>query len=181
MKTTFFTLMMLAITCSAMAQKLVARNGHIRFYSHTPVEDIEANNRQVVSILDPATGELVFNLLIKSFEFKVALMQEHFNENYMESTKYPKASFKGTIANPSGVNLQKDGTYPVEVSGSLTIREISKPVKATGTIEVKNGKVSARSTFLISPSDYNISIPQLVENKIARQIEVTVDVTYGTN
>jgi len=86
-----------AIFASVNAQKLVSKNSHIWFFSHTPMEDIEGHNRQAVSILDPATGDLVFNLLVKSFEFKVALMQEHFNENYMESDKFPKAAFKGKL------------------------------------------------------------------------------------
>jgi hypothetical protein len=99
MKIRILLLALLTVFQATHAQKLVSKNSHIWFYSHTPLEEIEGHNRQVVSILDPTTGDLVFSLLVKSFEFKVALLQEHFNENYMESDKYPKSSFKGKIAN----------------------------------------------------------------------------------
>ena len=93
--------------------------------------------------MDPATGEIAFNLLVKSFEFKIALMQEHFNENYMESDKYPKASFKGKITNLDKINFKKDGVYPAEVIGDLTIHNVTKPLTAKGTLEVKGGTVTA--------------------------------------
>src|SRR5208283_991257 len=127
------------------AQKLVSKNAHIWFYSHTPMEEIEAHNRQVVSILDKNTGDLMFNMLVKSFEFKRALMQEHFNENYMESDKIPKASFKGTIVNIGKIDFKKDGSYPAEITGTITIHGVSKPLSTTGSIEVKDGVVSGHA------------------------------------
>jgi len=163
------------------AQKLISRNGHIWFYSHTPLEDIEAHNRQVVSILDISTGDIAFNLLIKSFEFKKALMQEHFNESYMESDKYPKSAFKGKIINLDKINFTKDGTYPAEVTGDLTIHNVTKPVTSKGTIEVKGATVTARAKFISAPHEYNIDIPKVVENNIAKEVEVNVDVTYSSN
>ncbi len=181
MKTGILMLALLYIFQTPYAQKLVSKNSHIWFYSHTPMEDIEGHNRQVVSILDPSTGELAFNLLVKSFEFKVALMQEHFNENYMESDKFPKAAFKGKISNNASVDYHKDGVYAAEVTGDLTIHNVTKPVTTKGTIEVKGGAVMARAEFVVKPSDYNIAIPAVVENKIAKEVKVTVDASYSSN
>lgn len=176
----FFLLLSLVLTVQiASAQKFLSKNGHIWFYSSTPLENIEAHNNQVASIVDASTGELVFNVLIKSFEFKIALMQEHFNENYMESDKFPKASFKGKITNLSAVDFNKDGTYPAEVTGDLTLHGVTKPVTTKGNFTVKGGTVTATSKFIIQPADYNIVIPKLVEGKIAKQIDVNIDISYS--
>lgn len=172
---------LVAICQMGGAQRLVSKNGHISFYSHTPMEDIEAHNRQVVSILDISTGDLQFNLLVKSFEFKIALMQEHFNENYMESDKFPKASYKGKITGLENADLRKDGIYPVETSGDLTIHNTTRKVTAKGTLVVKEGRVTARAGFAVSPNDYQIVIPAIVENKIAQKMEIKVEVPYVIN
>ncbi len=163
----------------ASAQKYVSKNGHIRFYSHTPMENIEADNRQVASILDVSNGEIVFTLLEKAFEFKVALMQEHFNENYMESDKFPKASFKGKITNYSKVDFKKDGVYPAEVTGDLSLHGVTKPFTTKGSIQVKGTTITAMAKFVLVPQNFDIKIPQLVENKIAKEMEVNVDITYN--
>jgi len=181
MRMLILSIVIIALSQMSQAQKLVSRNGHIWFYSHTPVEDIEAHNRQVVSILDLSNGDIVFNLLIKSFEFKIALMQEHFNENYMESDKFPKATYKGKINNLDKIDFKKDGIYPAEVSGDLTIRNVTKPVISKGAIEVKGSSVTARAKFIVKPQDFDITIPSVVENKIAKEIAVNVDITYSSN
>jgi hypothetical protein len=163
------------------AQKYITKTGHIWFYSHTPMEDIEAHNRQVVSSIDCTSGELAFLLLVKSFEFKTALMQEHFNENYMESDKIPKASFKGKIDNIAAIDFKKDGKYPAEVSGDLTIHGVTKHLATAGVIEVKGAAINANAKFVIVPQDYGIQIPSLVAEKIAREIPVTVEMIFGNN
>jgi len=178
MKTRILLIALLAISTLANGQKLIAKTGHIWFYSYTPMEVIEAHNRQVVSILDLSNGDFLINLLNKSFEFKVALMQEHFNENYMESDKFPKADFKGTITNNSAVNYSKDGVYQVDVKGDLTIHGVTKSVTTKGTVEIKGGSVTGKAKFTVSPKDYDIKIPSLVESKIAKDIEINVDITY---
>ena len=160
-------------------QRYICKNGHVSFNGSTPLENIEANNHQAASILDASTGELVFTVLIKSFEFKQALMQEHFNENYMESDKFPKATFKGKITNLSSFNFTKDGTFNVDATGDLTIHGVTKPITIKGVIVVKNGDVSANSKFIVKPVDYNIQIPKLVEGKIAKEIEVNTDLAYS--
>jgi polyisoprenoid-binding protein YceI len=181
MKVKIMLIAMLTFFQVTQAQKLITKTGHVWFYSKTPVEEIEAHNRQAVSTLDPATGEMVFMMLVKSFEFKRALMQEHFNENYLESDKFPKASFKGKITNLDKINFKKDGVYNTEVSGDMTIHNVTKPLTAKGTLEVKGGTVIANAKFLTTAHDWDIEIPTVVEDKIAKQIEVTVEATYTAN
>jgi polyisoprenoid-binding protein YceI len=178
MKTVIFALAFLLSANIASAGKIISKTGHVWFYSHTAIEDIEAHNRQAVSILDTETGDLQISVLVKSFEFKVALMQEHFNENYMESTKFPKASFKGKVNQLDGINFKADGVYTSDVSGELTIHGVTKPVTVKGTFEIKDGTVTAKAKFTVSPKDYDIAIPSIVENKIAKDIEITVEFPY---
>jgi len=166
------------IVTAINAQKYMTKNGYIGFFSHTAMEDIKGDNNQVASVLDISTGEMVFQVLIKSFHFDRALMEEHFNENYMESDKFPKSSFKGKITNLSAVNFSKDGIYDVAVDGDLTIRDATNKITTTGKIEVKNGELAATSKFNISPEDYKISIPSVVREKINKNLEVTVSMKY---
>ena len=163
---------------TANAQKYMTRNGFIGFYSHTPMEDIKAENNQVAAVLDAGTGEMVFQVLIKSFHFEKALMEEHFNENYMDSEKYPKSTFKGKITNLSSVDFSKNGTYDVTVEGDLTLRNVTNKVNARGTIEVITGGINANSKFNIAPEDYKIEIPGVVREKISKDLEVTVSMKY---
>jgi polyisoprenoid-binding protein YceI len=179
MKIKILLFVILGLSQVISAQKLISKTGHIRIYSHTPMEDVDAENNQVASILDPSTGTLQFSLLVKSFVFKKTLMEEHFNENYMESDKLPKSTFTGKITNMDKIDFKKDGTYPAEVTGELTMHGITKPVTTTGTITIELGKVSAKSKFTIVPQDYNVEIPDLVKDKIAKEIEITVDAAYN--
>lgn len=179
MKSLLIALAFIATTNAASAAKIISKSGHIWFYSYTPIEVIEAHNRQCVSILDTETGDIQISILIKSFEFKVALMQEHFNENYLESDKFPKASFKGKVDQLDKVNLKVDGSYTSSVIGDLTIHGVTKSVTVPGTFEVKGGKVTAKAKFTISPKEFGIVIPSLVESKIAKEIEITVDLPYN--
>jgi hypothetical protein len=152
----------------------MTKNGYIGFYSHTPMEDIKADNNQVAGVLDITTGDMVFQVLIKSFHFERALMEEHFNENYMESDKIPKSSFKGKITNLSSVNFAREGTYDVTVEGDLTIHDVTNKISTKGTIEVVSGGINANSKFNIVPEDYKISIPGVVREKIDKNLAVTV-------
>jgi len=171
-------IVLLLVFSGVWAQKYFSRNGHVDFLSKTPMETIEGKNNQVASTLNATTGELAFAILIKSFEFKQALLQEHFNENYLESDKFPRSTFKGKITNISSVNFQKDGNYPVNVEGQLNIHNVTKDIKTTGNVVIKGGKVSANSTFNIAPVDYGIIIPALVKEKIAKQVQIKADIPY---
>jgi hypothetical protein len=164
---------------SANAQKYMTKDGFIGFFSHTPLEDFKADNNQVESVIDISTGEIVFQLLIKSFHFESALMEKHFNENYMESDKIPKSSFKGKITNLSAVDFKKNGTYEVNVEGDLTIHDVTNKIISKGTIEVVSGGIKANSKFNIVPEDYKINIPIGGHEKIARNLNITVTMKYS--
>jgi len=142
------------------------------------MEDIKADNNQVVGVLDISTGEMVFQALIKSFHFDRALMEEHFNENYMESEKFPKSLFKGKITNLASVDFSKTGTYDVTVEGDLTIHDVTNKISTKGTIEVVNGGINANSKFNIVPEDYKITIPGVVRDKFDKSMAVTVTMKY---
>ena len=171
--------LLIALLLSVMlvnAQKYITKNGHIQFYSETPIETIEANNRQVNSALDISTGDFVFKVLMKSFEFEKALMQEHFNENYVESDKFPNASFKGKIINLGDINFTSPGEYEAQVQGVMTIHGVAVEISEAGIFIVGKGQVKGSSKFIIKPEDYDIKIPNTVVNNIAEEIEVTVEV-----
>ncbi|MEI7898047.1 MAG: YceI family protein [bacterium] len=172
----FFVLAFVTVF-SAGAQKFITKSGHIKFFSDSPLEKIEAHNRQVNSALDMATGGFVFKVLLKSFEFEKALMQEHFNENYVESDKFPAATFVGKVTNIKDVDITKDGVYNADVEGKLTLHGVTKDVKEKGTFEMKQGKLIGKAKFNLAVADYKISIPGSVSNNLSKTIEVTVDIT----
>lgn len=167
------------LTYQANGQTLyMTRSGQISFYSKTPMENIDAVNNEVTSMLNPQSGELVFAVLIKSFRFERALMEEHFNENYMESTRFPKATFSGKIVNLDEIDFKKNGKYNAKVEGELTIHGVKKNTSAVGTIEIIGDKIIAVSDFILKPTDFDIKIPTLVADKIAETIDVKVNCQY---
>jgi polyisoprenoid-binding protein YceI len=178
MKKFLFFFLLTGFVLSSNAQKYMTRNGYIGFYSHTPMEDIKGDNNQVASILDTSTGEFVFQVLIKSFHFDQALVEEHFNENYMESDKFPKSTFKGKIMNLASIDFSKSGYYDVTVEGDLNIHNVTNKVTVKGNIEVISGAINANSKFNIVPEEYKIDIPSVVRDKIAKNLEVTVTMKY---
>lgn len=164
------------VTITAIAQdKIYTKAGSISFYSKSSLENIEAHNKKATCIVDKTTGQMEFAVLMKAFEFEKALMEEHFNENYVESDKYPKSTFKGKITNLSAINFAKDGTYDAAVSGDITIHGVTKQVSSKGKFIVSGGKITASSEFNILLSDFNISIPSAVKNNISNDIKITVD------
>jgi hypothetical protein len=173
-----FVIVFIASCLSLTAQKIYTKNGSISFFSKAPIENISAASNQVMSVLVLATGDIQFSLPVKSFHFKKSLMEEHFNENYMESDKYPKATFKGKIKDLSKVNFTTNGNYTVEVSGDLAMHGVTNKITATGTISVKSGMISASSKFKIKLSDYKISIPGIVKDNIAQVVDVTISCVY---
>ena len=164
---------------AANGQKFMTKNGYIGFFSHSAMEDIKADNNQVAGVLDISTGEMVFQVLIKSFHFEKALMEEHFNENYMESDKFPKSTFRGKITNLSSVDFTKQGKYDVTVEGDLNMHDVTNKISAKGTVEVVQGGINAVSKFNIVPEDYKIIIPGLVRDHIAKTLEISVNMKYA--
>ncbi|MEJ7626457.1 MAG: YceI family protein [Ferruginibacter sp.] len=178
MKRISFISILLLLTSNLFAQKAYTKNGNITFFSKSPLENIEAKNNQVMSVLNSQTGEIQFSVIIKAFHFKKALMEEHFNENYMESKKFPKAIFKGIITDVAKVNFSKDGSYPVVSSGDFTLHGITKKITTPGVITIKNGIASASSKFKVKLKDYGITVPKLVKDNIAENIDISVACTY---
>jgi hypothetical protein len=179
MKRIIFLLAVSFLFLGANAQKYMTKTGFVGFFSHTPMEDIKGDNNQSASILDISTGELVFQLLVKSFHFDRALMEEHFNENYMESDKFPKSTFKGKITNLATVDFSKPGKYDVTVEGDLSIHDVTNKISVKGELEVTSGGINATSKFNIVPEDYKINIPGVVKEKIAKNLEVSVNMKYA--
>ncbi|HNY02041.1 MAG TPA: YceI family protein [Bacteroidales bacterium] len=176
-RTTFLLLLSLFVAGGAFAQKFITKTGYIRFYSEAPLEKIEANNHVVNSALDLSTGGFVFKVLMKSFEFQKALMQEHFNENYVESDKFPNATFAGTLTNFKEINVGKEGVYEANAEGKLTIHGVTRDIKVKGTFEARQGKLIGKAKFNLTVADFNITIPGNVINNIAKTVEVTVELT----
>ena len=163
---------------SASAQKYFTKSGNIKFFSEADLENIEATSDQVLTIVNTETGDMVFKMQIKTFQFEKALMQEHFNEKYMESEKYPDAQFKGVIVDMDKLDLSKDGMYDVTVKGELTIHGVTKTVEVSGKVGMKGDKLMTEAVFPVSLADYNVKIPGTVKDNIAEVVEVTVKATY---
>ena len=152
------------------------KSGKVSFYSAALLENIEAVNNQVDSKLS-TNGQMVFMIAIKGFRFENATMQEHFNENYMESDKFPKAVFQGKIANITEVDFEKDGIYKTTVVGTLEMHGVKQTITASGTVQINGTKAFAKSSFKIKLADYNIK-GTLIGDKIAKELAITVDCKY---
>ena len=166
------------ITCSSILanaqNKFFTKTGKIHFNCTGGIEKIEAINNSVTCVIDAQTGKMQFLVQMKGFEFEKALMQEHFNENYAESEKFPKALFSGSISNEKEINLSKDGTFPVKVVGVLNMHGQSKEIQANGTVTIMKGKVNIHSDFIITLSDFKILIPNVVKDKISSTVKISV-------
>ncbi|ALW84774.1 hypothetical protein AUC43_06555 [Hymenobacter sedentarius] len=157
--------------------KYMTKNGRVSFFSSSPLEDIEAKNQQVAAVLDFNTSQLAFAVPIKGFVFKRSLMQEHFNENYMESDKYPKATFSGRFLGFDAAALATAGPHNVQVEGDLTVHGVTHHIQVPASVELRGSQLIAFSMFPVAPADYNIQIPALVRDHIAKVVSVRVDLT----
>lgn len=160
------------------AQKMMCKDGHLWFFGSTPLENVEAHSKTSSGVIDVATGNVVVSALLKSFEFEKALMEEHFNENYVESDKYPKAVFKGQILNNADVTYTKDGKYTAKISGDLTLHGATKKIDTEVIMDKKADVLHVTGKFIVTPQDFNIEIPSLVKDKIARNIEINIDMNF---
>lgn len=171
MKFIFTILCCLFFTTITNSQgRYLTKNGAINFYSKAPMEDITADNNQVLSIIDSDKGKMAISILMKSFLFDKALMQEHFNENYVESDKYPKATFKGEILNFEAINETESKQ---KVKGILTLHGVSKEVTIDANFIKTNESITVDGNFIIEIDDFNIKIPAVVAKNIAKKIKVT--------
>ncbi|MCO5935812.1 YceI family protein [Mucilaginibacter sp. RB4R14] len=155
----------------------ICKNAVVTLYSKAPIEDIDARSDRGTSVLNTATGDVAFSVPIGSFKFDNALMQEHFNENYMESDKYPQASFKGRLT--SKPDLSKDGSYPITAAGIFEAHGVKKSCTIPGVITITNGVVSLSSEFMVACKDHKIDIPKLVFQNIAETIKIKVTAAYA--
>lgn len=164
---------------STYAQKKVTRSGQVTFTSKTPIEEIYAKNSQAASIFLVDQKTVAFNVLLRSFKFDKALMEEHFNEKYVHSDKYPAAKFKGTL--PETIDLTKAETHKdVPIDGTMHFHGVDKPIKVLADIDVKeDGSIDFKSDFKLNLDDYKIEIPSLVKDKIAPEIVVNVATQYN--
>ena len=150
------------------AQKFMGHDGNILFFSEAPMEDISAVNNKVSAVFDASTNDLVFQLKISDFIFRKALMQEHFNENYLESDIYPKSTFSGKVIQ----NKNRKAT----VHGDLTIHGKTNKIKVDGVLIQNKKSVIMSAEFEVKLEDYNIKIPRIVMYKIAEEIEIKVNI-----
>jgi len=158
--------------------KYIDRSGKASFFSSAPMEDIEAHSQQAISILDLQTGDIAASMLMRSFNFRKALMEEHFNENYVESHKYPKAAFKGKVTNIDQLDISKDGQYSLDITGEITLHGVTKPIQVKAEVVVANKNIQAKAVFPLTVKDFKIKIPRLVVNNIAEEVEVTIAFNY---
>jgi polyisoprenoid-binding protein YceI len=157
--------------------KFTTKTGRVTFFSTSIIEDIEARNAAAAAVLDMTKGQLAFSIPIKEFVFKRTLMQEHFNENYMESDKYPKATFSGHFTGVDMTTLGTGGPHNVQVEGDLALHGVTHHITVTGSLELKNNQLFAFAFFNVAPADYNIEIPLLVRENIAKVVSIRVSLT----
>lgn len=176
MKNLFVLILTALLTSSGFGQKYFTKNGKINFDATSPSspERVEGVNRSATCVVDLKSGAIQLAMLMKGFEFERALMEEHFNENYVESDKFPKAEFKGKLKDVDEIDFTKDGTYKVKVKGDITIHGETKEVETEGKLMVQSGKINADAEFNVKLSDFKISIPGLVADKVSKTAKVVV-------
>lgn len=163
---------------SSYAQKYITKTGTIEIYSKTPLFTIEGVNKKVASILNAETGEIVASTLIRSFKFEEALVEEHFNENYLEPHKFPKSIFKGKITDYKKVDFSKDGKYNISIEGKLTIHGVTNYIKEKGSLLIKDGGISAKSEFPVSLKAHKVKIEPAYKKAIKDDILLKIHFDY---
>ena len=177
MQISFKIIFIISMVASLVFSKdlYMTRNGNVDFFSSTPLEDIKAVNNQVSCVLNKENGQFAFQVPIKAFTFKNALMQEHFNESYLESDIYPKSIFKGEIIGWDDIQLSQD-SLNILIEGDLTIHGVKNQVRQSGRVWVSSGVIYGESTFSVRLVDYQVKVPKIVRENIAEVIKVNVKV-----
>lgn len=170
----------LALSAHTPPAKFVSSKSHIKFFSSTPAEDIEANNYKSVSTIDPVSGDVVFSVPMQSFEFEKALMQKHFNQkDFLDTKSFPKAKLKGVITNLEEISFDKNGTYKASMKGEITLHGVTKQYTTHATISVTESKIEVESIFQITLADHGIAFKKgKPSTNIAKTVEVTVHTEY---
>ena len=160
---------------------ITQKSGFISFFSSTPVEDIKAENTSFTSTINPADSSVVFRVPITGFEFRKRLMQQHFNEQYMESNKFPVATFRGKLAQPIPPFDGNLTIFRTRVRGTLTIRDVSKEIDEEVVLTLSSNEMETLTEFIVRPADFGIKIPRVLMRNIAEEIKVTISVLYSIN
>ena len=168
-----------AICQSEDADLYYTKTGYAHFFSSAPLEDIEAENNDLISFFNKKTGKVIYEVTIKRFEFEKSLMQEHFNEKYLESDKYPKSTFKGFVKDIDAIDFDTPGTYDATADGTLDIHGVEQERTIEGTITVNDdGSISVEAKFPVILEDHKVKIPKMVVKNIAEVVDVTVKFDY---
>ena len=175
MKTFVYIIIFTVSTAPVFCQKYNVEKSFVKFFSDAAIEDITADNKKSSGIFNAENNDIVFSIPISEFQFAKSLMQEHFNEKYMESDKFPKSTFQGKV---EGFDPNTKEAQQAKASGKLTIHGVTKPVEIPGTIERDKDKLLFKSKFIVKLADYNIEIPQLLWQNIAEQVEVTAEFVF---
>ncbi len=175
MKKYLFLVAIALVPVLSSAQFYKTSAGKISFVSKTSIEEFSATNSQVQAGIELTQNKMQFRVPVNGFVFKSALMQKHFQENYMETSRFQYSDFKGQIKNIAAVNINQNGEYPVEAVGKLTMHGVTKDITVPGKIVVKDGAVSLKANFRIKCSDYQIKIPAASAASVSDDIAITVD------
>lgn len=176
MKKQLFIAALLLASTAVFAQKKTTTSAVIAFDATTPIDALpKAENKTAVASLDTKTGAVAFEAIMKNFAFGNPKIQEHFNQpNWLDSDKYPTATFAGKLVNPKAVNFAKDGSYTAEVEGDLTIHGVTNKIKAPATFVVSGGAISSKSEFSVKLADYKVDGPAVGAGKVAKDPKITV-------
>jgi polyisoprenoid-binding protein YceI len=165
----------LLVTGTISAQKVVTKDAKVTFDATSSIESIKATNKSGSVALNTLNGDVAARVQVKNFIFAQALMQEHFNENYMESNKYPSATLKGKVTNIGELQLSKNGTYKANVQGTLEMHGITNNVTVPATLIVNNGTINFKANFNVLCADYKIDIPSVVADKVAKEVKINIE------
>ncbi|MFI5218047.1 MAG: YceI family protein [Bacteroidia bacterium] len=179
MKNLCFVFLFLFVSVSVKSQSIyLCRTGEITFFSKAALEDIDAKSESLNSVLNIANNEIVFFVPMRSFKFKKAMMQEHFNEKYVESDKYPNATYKGKIN--TAIDYSKDGEYEITATGTFVVHGVEKQRTDKGRLIIKDGTISIQSEFIVALKDHNIKIPKLLTENIAETVKINFSINYNS-
>ena len=177
MKRLLFTLgVLVSFISTSFSQTLTCNNGTISFFQETSVEDIDGRSNLLASAINTSSNQIAYKVAMKSFKFEKSLMEDHFNENYVESGKYPYATYIGKIN--ESIDWTKDGTYNITSTGTMTMHGVSKQITEKGILIIKGSTVSITNNFKIKFTDYNVEIPKLLIMQISDMVDVKVQASY---
>ena len=167
---------LVSLTSTSFSQTYMCQAGSISFFQSTPVEDIDARSNRLLSVLNPANNAIAYKIDVRTFIFEKSLMQDHFNENYIESSKYPYATYVGVINEK--IDWTKDGVYDITSTGKLTLHGVTKDITEKGKLSIHNGEITISNMFNIKFTDYGVEIPKLLIKDLSDTVEMNINCMY---